>query len=262
MKNRFHLSVSMALALVFTNSTIASETPSVYEVFHGVNRSGDPSHFYNAMVGHGISTCATQAYLIYATDGTSQPSKAYSRALSKAKNELRSNETVRAMASHIGLMVGMRAVNDAPESALSYYRASACALQKSEQIGITDPKVILAAIGVVSHSYTYKTKVQKWFDQNAQTGDIDLSELQQAQADYAANTAAFVYTVREIANMDCDISDAEADHIHTDYVMTKFLSKISRSAADKINKLSEQCAADVLNDVQLGLARKRGINVK
>jgi hypothetical protein len=216
-----------------------------------------PASLHHALVsyprGYG---CYEKAYTLYASNGAGASTEKEKKALKKQiENDFRElGGTAQSIGHYIGMTIGMRMIERKSDTQLSYYKASACAIRKAGEMSITDPRMIVGAVGVVGNSYRLAKQQQAFFDKNTKTGDLDLSRLQKEQKAFGENTAAYVRMTSAIADMRCDISEAEADDIHMTYIMDKFLSKMSDATIAEMNapgqdgkkSLSEMCVEKVI----------------
>lgn len=193
-----------------------------------------PANQHHSLV-HGPKGCYREAYRLYISNGE-KTKKEKSVLRDRADKEFRGQgNTAQAIGHYIGMTIGMQMIERKSDTQLSYYKASACAIRKAGEMSITDPRMIVGAVGVVGNSYRLKKQQQAFFDDNVKTGGTDLSKLQKEQKAFAENTAAFVRMTGAIADMRCDISEGQADEIHTRYITDQFLNKMSGDALNEMN---------------------------
>lgn len=223
---------------------------------HGQDMFIKPATFQNNFASFDPKSCNAKAYMIYALDGAvSEDEK--EKAWTEGRANLREvGSTARSIGYYLGLMIGMRTLEHQRPEALTYYKASACAIRKAGQMGVDDPRMIWEAMGVVGHSYRLKKQYQAFMDDNVETGAIDLSKLQKEQKRFGEQTEKYVRMTRLIADMRCDITDQEADQIHLEYVMEHLLGGISGDAVTQLNQLGEQCAEHVMSSIDIGWKKR------
>lgn len=231
-----------------------------------------PANLHHSIAHYPLGDgCYKKAYALYASNGVTATTEKEKKALQeKIKNDFReAGGTAQSIGHYIGMTIGMRMIERKSGTQLSYYKASACAIRKADEMSITDPRMILGAMSVVASDRALTKKYQSWFDNNEKTGAVDLSSLQKEQKRFGENTADFVKMTSSIADMRCDISEAEADDIHMTYIMDKFLSNMSDATISEMNakqgppdknghptaSLSEMCATKIIGRV--GSAEKK-----
>lgn len=231
----FLVTIMASLAITGTTSwTTVAELmrPNASAIITDLDRMDEPKPTVT-------ESCYYQAYSLYHLNGPAT-TPAQKEQVRTAFYSAKGN--AQAIGHHIGMMVGMRLLDRDSPSRLTYYKASACAIKKADQWGVTDSQMIVGALRVIGSQQRIAAAQQSLFDQNTATGDVDLNNLQAEQQLFSENTKGFVRMTKAIADMRCDISDDEADAIHLNFVQQQFFGNLSSSTVSAINELNNSCA--------------------
>lgn len=226
--------VSLVL-LAMSTASHAADTNNL------VNMLQSTSEFYAETAKPRESfSCISAAYKTYAKAAGLQKGIKQSIATSiKLRFNVDPTDAANNIGQYLGTVIGYQLLSRKSDEILTFYKASACAIQKAESLDISNPDLIFITMGAVAGSGRYAEGMNEWLQNNANNGDIDLGSVHKGQKESWTLSQPMVRYVSEMADMSCDITEAQADQIHNDYIVNTFLSQMGDVNFDGIQ---EKCA--------------------
>lgn len=236
----FKKTVFLSLVMMFATFSHANNNGSLVDMLQST------SEFYAKTVNtRKAFSCVRSVYKGYEKAAGLQKGVRQSLA-STARLTLKTDPTDAAanIGQYIGTVIGYQLLSRKSDEILTFYKASACAIQKAKSMDMTDPNLIFLTVGAVAGSGRYAEDMNAWFENNAKNGDINLDLVHKGQDAHLKLSAPMVDYVSAMADMSCDITEEQADQIHNDYIVNTFLSKMGGKDFDEFQ---EACAVMLNN---------------